>query len=354
MAKLTDIDRVIYATKKSQKYKENDFYSIRSLLGCSDWCWFYIILGGRDAGKSYAVMEQFLKDWKRKHIPFYWIRLNEASTKKLLSNKARKLVDADLYRKYDLDLNVKGNDVFDHGKKMCTVLALSTFYNDKGVAEFDKDFLTDMCMHYNLALDEFQPEKGQKKVTADICYAFVNQLENIVRDTKSRMRIFMIANCLEEASDILCLFNFIPEEFGRYTLKKKHAIIDYMQPTQRYLERRKGTVADVLLPNASTFTNKIEWDKTLCVQHRLVRPTNIIVFDKNTKFTIWDGNTIAPYNGEHCNSVIAMRPYLDLMFQQELRDNVIELFDTRCFRYKNLITLKKFQHEISLIKPRKA
>ena len=127
-----------------------------------------------------------------------------------------------------------------------------------------------------------------------------------------------------------------------------------MQPTQRYLERRKGTVADVLLPTASTFTNKIEWDKTLCVQHRLIRPTNIIVFDKNTKFTIWDGNTIAPYNGERCNSMIAMRPYLDMVFQQELRDNIIELFDTRCFRYKNLITLKKFQHEISLIKPRKA
>ena len=70
LMKLTDIDKLVYANKKAQKYKDNDFYTIRSLLGLSDWCWFYIILGGRDAGKSYAVMEQFLKDWKRKHIPF--------------------------------------------------------------------------------------------------------------------------------------------------------------------------------------------------------------------------------------------------------------------------------------------
>ena len=60
---------------------------------------------------------------------------------KMLANKAEKLVDADIARKYDLQLTVKGNNVYDHGEKMATVLALSTFANDKGVALFDKDFI---------------------------------------------------------------------------------------------------------------------------------------------------------------------------------------------------------------------
>ena len=61
--------------------------------------------------------------------------------RKMLANKAEKLVDADIARRYNLQLTVKGNNVYDHGKKMATVLALSTFANDKGVALFDKDFI---------------------------------------------------------------------------------------------------------------------------------------------------------------------------------------------------------------------
>ena len=38
LMKLTDIDKLVYANKKAQKYKDNDFYTIRSLLGLSDWC----------------------------------------------------------------------------------------------------------------------------------------------------------------------------------------------------------------------------------------------------------------------------------------------------------------------------
>jgi hypothetical protein len=115
----------------------------------------FILLGARESGKSYSVMEYFLRKWKTKHIPFYWLRLNEASMKKMLANNAEKLVDPDLYVKYELDLETKGNVVYDHGEKMCTVLALSTLANDKGVGYFDNTFLSNPDMCYHICLDEF-------------------------------------------------------------------------------------------------------------------------------------------------------------------------------------------------------
>jgi Podovirus DNA encapsidation protein (Gp16). len=269
-----------HAIHNKKKPGGSEWYSIRSLFG-NTWAFFYIILGGREAGKSYAVMEQFIRDWKYKGKPFTWLRLTEASTKKMLSNKADKLVDADIRRKYDLDLTVKGCQVFDHGQPMAKVLALSTFYNDKGVALFDNEF----DLGYNIALDEMNREVAERN-TFDISYSFVNQMENLVRSTKEKLRIVLIGNTLEEAGDILCLFDFIPEHFGRFKVRKKRAIIDYIEPTERYKARRQGTVADLLMPEASTFTNKIDVDKSLVYKGPLKKPTAIIVFSKTEKYTV--------------------------------------------------------------------
>lgn len=334
-----------YRQKKAAAI-DRDWYSCRSIFG-NTWAFFFILLGAREAGKSHNVMNRFLKDWKQKKKPFTWLRLTEASQKKMLNNKADKLVDPDLRRKYDLDLTVKGCQVFDHGEPMCKVLALSTFYNDKGVALYDNEY----DLGYNICLDEMNRELNEKK-TFDITYAFVNQMENLVRSTKEKLRIVLIGNTLEEAGDILCCFDFVPEEFGRYKVRKKRAVIDYIPPTKKYLARRKGTIADLLTPESSTFTNAIETDKTLLNKGRLMKPQYIIMFDKITKFTVWDNNTIAKYNGEKVR-VVPMRPYLDQIFNVEARDTIIALFDMRCFYFRNLLTQKKFKKELELLKPRK-
>lgn len=340
---------------------DSEFYSIRSLMGYSNKAIFFILLGGRDYGKSYSVMNLFLHDWVTKRIPFYWVRLNERSVQKLLVDNAFSFIDPDLMRSYGLKLKVVGNSVYDlsRGKKekMAQVLSLSTFYNDKGVALFDKDFLLNAVMHYNIAIDEFQPEKTQKS-QGDVAYQFVNQMENIVRDSKEpgRVRIFLMANTLEEASDVLCLFDYIPESFGRFWIASHKAVIDNMAPTEKYLKRRKGTVADLLMPNASTFTNKIEIDKTLVAgKRRLVRPSYCIRFFKGEEFTVWDGNVVSSYHGEKLPSSqwIAMRPYQDLAFSTEARDSVVNMFDTRSYLYKHLITMKQFQKCMMELKPRK-
>lgn len=346
-----------------KKMLNREWYSLRSILG-NDWAIFYFLLGGREAGKSYATTEFFVRQWRKYNRPFYWLRLTETSAAKLLTNNAEKLIDPDIRRKYNLDIITKGDGVYEvlardektnkvlDKKLMGRVLALSTFYNDKGSGLFDKDFLNNPNMYYNICLDEMNREQNEKK-TFDIVYAFTNQLENLVRSTKQRLRVICIGNTLEDASDILCAFNFLPEEFGRYYLRKKRAVIDYIEPSDAYKERRQGTVADILMPTASTFTNKREIDKTLITKQRLYKPYYIIKFSNDEKFTVWDDNVIAPYNKEKCAHIVPMRPYLDEVFILEARDTIIQQYDTRCFKFKNLITQKRFKKELELLKPRK-
>lgn len=350
-----------------EKQKASEWYNLRPILGHANWALFYLLLGGREAGKSYSVTNFFVDQWKNKGIPFTWLRLTEAASRKLLQNNAEKLIDPDLRRKYNLDLVTSGNNVYEVTKRsepdseghtkilekklMARVYALSTFYNDKG-SIFDKDFLSDPNMRYNIAIDEFQREKGEKN-TFDITYSLVNQLENLVRSTKERTKIFFLGNTLEESSDILCAFNFIPEQFGIYKLKKKRAVIHYIAPSEAYKKRRAGTIADILMPTASTFTNAIKTDDALIVKERLREPQYVIKFTKFREqwFTVWDNGIIRTYNGENKRS-IAMRPYLDTAYNVESMRHIVELFDTRCFRFSNLITFKKFQKELEKLKPR--
>lgn len=257
-------------------------------------------MGARETGKSYAVTNFLVDQFVNKGIPFIWLRLTEKQSQKLLQNNAEKLVDPDIKRKYNLDLVTNGTNVYQVTKRsepdkngktkvlekklMARVLALSTFYSDKG-SIFDKDFLKDELgdwngMWYNIACDEFEREKGEKR-SFDILYALTNQLENLVRSTKDHVRVFFMGNTLEEASDILCAFNFIPEQFGCYKLKKKRAIIHYIPPSDVYLQRRKGSIADLLMPRASTFTNKIDADKSLITKERLIAPQYVIKFSKD-------------------------------------------------------------------------
>ena len=327
-----------------------------------------MLLGGREAGKSYSITNFFVDQWKHKGIPFTWLRLTETQARKLLQNNAEKLVDPDIRRKYKLDLMTSGNNVYEITKRskpdkngktkvlekklMARVYALSTFYTDKG-SIFDKDFLNDKAMRYNIAIDEFEREKGEKN-TFDILYSLVNQLENLVRSTKDRTKIFFLGNTLEDASEILCAFNFIPEEFGVFKLKSKRCVIHNIQPSEAYKARRKGTIADILMPQASTFTNKIDSDTTLIDKSQLKAPSYVIKFTKDKKdwFTVWDSNIVCKYNGEK-KSVLAMRPYLDEVFSPDVQKNMITLFDTRSLHFRNLITFKQFQNNIELLKPRK-
>lgn len=320
------------AREERKKYNR-EWWDIKHILGY-DWAWFYVLTGSRCVGKSYAVMDYCCQQNQKHGTVFYWLRLNEASTRKMLANNAAQFVDPDLVRKYDLELKVKKDTVYNHDKPFAHVLALSTAASSKGSALFDKDFKGDrICV-----LDEFQLEKDQKRCF-DIQYNLVIQLENIFRMSKAKNKIFMIANATEEISDILAMFNFVPEKFGIFKLKNKRCVIENMKPSAKYLKNREGSIGDILAGKTSNYTNAIRTDTTLIYKGRLFTPQYIIKFDKteDSWFTVWNGNVIAPYCGERKDG-FAMRRYIEESFNVELRDQVFAMEDARAFKYRNLIT----------------
>ena len=355
--------------KKLEKTYKGEWYSINSILG-NDWARFFYLLGGREAGKSYSVMK-WATNRKLKYpdkVKFYWFRLTETQQKSLLANSAGDLIDPDLKRKFNLKTMTKGNIVYTYKEEeyedkkgntkvrkidqqeFCRVMACSTFYNDKGRGYFDNEYDGE----YIVILDEMNREQSERN-TFDIVYAFVNQLENVLRSTKTKVKIIMIGNTLEEASDLLSALNFIPDGFGRYKLKRKKAVVDYIKPNEKYLERRKEATANLLMGQASTFTNEIDIDRSLIVNKRLrIQPQYIIKFNKSkdTWFTVWNNYIVSDYNNEQVRTV-AMRRYLDEQYVKEAADSMVEIFDARAFKFTTLATFKKFQKQMRLIKPQK-
>ena len=362
---------IIENQKKARKIKtyKDEWYTVNSILG-NDWARFYYLLGGREAGKSYSVMK-WVTNRKLKHpdnVKFYWFRLTEASQKKLLNNGANDLIDPDLKRKFNLKTCTNGNSVYTYQeekyidkngdektkkinkKEFCRVMACSTFYNDKGVGYFDNEYKGE----YICVLDEMNREQSERN-TFDIVYAFVNQLENVLRSTKTKVKIIMIGNTLEEASDLLTALNFIPDGFGRYKLKRKKAVVDYIKPNEKYLARRKEATANMMMGQASTFTNEIEIDRSLLVNKRKrTTPMYIIKFNKfkDTWFTVWNDNIISDYNGEQ-KTIIPMRRYLDEVYNRENANGIVEQFDARAYKFTTLACFKKFQKQMRLLKPDK-
>lgn len=326
------------------------FYKLNSILG-NNWAMFYVILGGRMTGKSYSLTDYLCNQKKKKgaNVQNYWMRISETSTKAMLANKAERLVDIDLVRKYNLDLTTKGANVYDHGKHFMTVLPLSQFAKLKGVAFYDKDYKGEI----NIVLDEFQLEQGERRTSFDILYNFIGMIENTVRTTKNNIRIFIVGNTLEEASSILKAFDFLPEKFGRFYLKRKRCIIDNLEPTEEYLKDRYGSAADILGGKTmSNYTNELRKDLSLIDKSRKNNPVAIIKFGKELKeqFLLWDKNIITFYKKQPIKNVYAMRPYLDEFFSVERRKKVIELFDAKALKFDSLITLSYFQAELEKLR----
>ena len=354
--------------KKKEKTYKGEWYTINSILG-NEWARFFYLLGGREAGKSYSVMK-WATNRKLKNpdnVKLYWFRLTEAAKNKLLGEGAADLLDPDLKRKFKLKTCTLGNKVYTYKKKeqineitgkkqtiktdkkeFCRVMACSTFYNDKGIGYFDNEYKGE----YICVLDEMNREQSERN-TFDIVYAFTNQLENVLRSTKTKVKVILIGNTLEEASDLLANLNFIPDTFGRYKLKRKKAVVDYIKPNEAYLLRRKEATANLMNGQASTFTNEVQIDLSLLINKRKrTSPQFVIKFwkEKNTWFTLWNDGIISPYNNEQ-RPPIAMRRYLDELYNQETIKSVIERFDVRAFKFTSLACFKRFQKQMRLLKP---
>ena len=358
---MKNLNKKLNLIRKKDKTYSGDYWNVNSIFG-NDWAMFFVLLGGREAGKSYSVMEWGVKRKikLKDNLKFYWFRLTDAAVDSLLAGGASKLIDPDLKKKFNIKTFRKGSTIFSYNEKIenekkikeninefCEVLSCSTFYNTKGKGYFDNSFQGE----YLIVLDEMNREESERN-NFDIVYNFVNLIENVARSTKKKIKIIMIGNTLEEASDLLAAFNFIPDEFGRYKLKRRRCVVDYIKPNEKYLARRKGTAADLLAPQASTFTNEVKIDRSLLVNKReRIKPLYVVKFKKTKDawFTIWNDRIVSDFNNEE-RPVIAMRRYLDEEFNLSKVNSIIEIFDSRAFKFVNLACFKKFQKQLKLLK----
>ncbi len=336
--------------RASKKRAKARFYKLNSIMG-NDWAIFRVLVGPRMCGKSYSVTERICKLKKElgADCKAYWLRISETSTKAMLANKASKLVDPDLVRKYDLSLSTKGFTVFNHDEPFIECIPLSAAAKMKGVNFFDKDFKG----RYIIILDEFILDaNAEKRTSFDPCYNFIMMVENIARTTKNNIEVWLCANAVSECGGILSrCFDFIPEEVGRFKLRSKRCVIDVIPATKEYREDRKGSLADILGGDDSNFSDKFDRDMSNIYKGPVYKPTNVIKFTKNRSdwFTIYDGNIIRPYKGEH-KEVIAMRPYLDELYSKELMQSILDRYDAQSFKYSALSVRVTFTEALSRLR----
>ena len=286
---------------------------------------------------------------------FYWLRLTDSAAQNLLKNNGESFIDADLRRRYDLDIVTRAGNVYEvisrdsngkvvEKKLMAKILSLNTFYNNKGQALFDNEFLKDPNMYYNICLDEMNREAGERN-TFDILNAFANQIENIVRlSPPEKVRVICIGNLIA-GCDLLAAFNFIPIKPGRYRLRKHRAVIEYMEQTKPQKEKRKNAASSFITPDASTFTNEVEYDVELVrKRERLIRPVQVIMFAKDRKkwFTLWQGQQgsliIRRWTGEILNDTVAMVANCDKYYDPSYRDTIVGIYNRRGYCYRDLST----------------
>lgn len=213
------------------------------------------------------------------------MRLNDIAMMTMKMNNGAKMFEPLLVRKYPIlkEMKVRGDSVYIPKKPggkatqlLCMLFSLSTAYNQKGSAIFDKATFKGA----NIIIDELAREKGQKK-TFDVAYNLKMQIENIVRSERKDVKVFMMLNNTDDCPEALSLFGFIPVEFGRYKLKRKHCYIDYIPNTEAYKKRRKNALANEIDSGTGNFTNQIQRDVMSLYKGRLKRPYQTIKFSKD-------------------------------------------------------------------------
>lgn len=281
-----------------------------------DWATWYWCVGSRGRGKSFSVMDFVLNQVRKygeENVKIYYFRISDLSIKAMLANQGAKCIDSLLVKKYNLNLSVHANSLYNNDKPLITFYPLvSAAKIGKGIAEFDPDFLDGIHKkrHVFCIIDEFMMAEGvERKSVGNPVDQFKIYIENILRDQERldypAVRIFGCANQVSECSDFLAqLCGFIPSELGRFKLKRKHMIIDNIANSDAYLAKRKKSYgADITdYNNDSNYSNQLKRDvATLLPKNvRLNKVTNVIKFTKNPDswYCIWDGNIIKKWKNQ--------------------------------------------------------
>ena len=111
------------------------------------------------------------------------------------------------------------------------------------------------------------------------------------------------------------------------------------------------------MPNNASFkTNKLNTDTSLVDKRPLSTPKWLIKFTKDQLkwYTMWDNGIIKRYNKECIKrtKIIAMRPYLDELYDINDVNLIFDQFFSRSLYYHSIMDFKCFQNDLSLLKKR--
>ena len=358
-------NRIIRAEKNRPKGR---WYNINHLFSY-DWARYFFTVGAGDTGKSYAAMSWAINQKYKypENVRFYWLRLTDTQADRLLRNNAAHFIDGGIYRKWGKEVRRKGNTV-EYGYKvqkttkagniktefikegnLCDCLSLSTFFNNKGEAFYDFEFKGT----YIIILDEMNREANEAN-RFDIVNALANQLENLTRDTKCKVYFIGIGNSLEEVSDILSAFEFIPKSEGIFKLKRRKCVIEVLPTTEKYLEDRKDAMANILAPKAARFKSVQEINEEDVItahQRRTLKASSILCFDKSESnwFVLNENNIISKYRGQS-KTKYGMRRHLDALYIEEYVQSILTLYNLKDLKYDSYATSSKFRKAMELLK----
>lgn len=376
--KWRDIRKMELQIIKNKKFKDFLYLGtefIFSYQGISD----FVLTAARGVGKSVVSVETIIilkRKYGYENVKAFYFRLTDLSVKAMLANHAEKAIDPYLVDKYDLEITCKNNIVYDHGKPLIEFYPLvSAGSKGKGVNLYDCNFFANRPLGKNgkpikrfvvTIWDEFLMAEGvEKRSVGNPVAQYKIYREAILRDAErldyNAVYNFFLANAVSECASVTgALFNYIPnpQNFNRVKLTRKHALFWNIPVTKTYIDKRKKSYnAEIFdYENDTNYTNIVERDLALIKpkKTRIRRLTNVIKFSKSKTdwFSLYDGKYIRKYRGEGFkkSKTIAMRRYLDELYDADVAKQVIERFDARGYYYTDIMSQALFQEALRLIK----
>lgn len=372
---IAKIDGIIKARKKAEM---GLYLNTHMPFSYMPNIWNYVYTAVRGIGKTVIAIEYIIQ-LKRKYgydnVKAFYFRLKDDSIKAALANHAEKAIDPYLIDKYKLDITVKGNIIFDHGKKLIEFYPLvSAGSKGKGVNLYDCNFFhrkdkngKPIKTFIVTVWDEFLMAEGvEKKSIGDPVAQYKIYREAILRDAEAlpykAVANFLLANSVSECASVTgALFNYIPNPDNHKIVKltRRHAVFWNVPVTDAYIEKRKKSYnADIVdFSNDINYNNIVKRDMELIKPKKtqLIRVTELIKFDKYDKkrwFAVYDSKYIRLYRGETVNKslIVSMKRHLDEIFSQERVVSVFERYDNRFFGYCDIMSQALFSNELKLIK----
>ncbi len=308
------------------------------------------VIGARGIGKTFGAKKKGVKNTVFDNGHFAWIRDTESACDKIRANNGADFFKdlARYWRPNLFDLSkcyIKQDVIYINGKYAGKLMALSTYYNCKG------NVFDDINM---IILDEFIPEKIQAN-RGSRARQFLNTIESIGR-TRTDFVIYILANSLDLADDILDIFDLKIDGFGYYINREKDVCIHYAPNNPAFDEKHANSIAGKLIKGTQfedqLVNNKFDSDEVKFFEKRPPKCTFMCIlhneygccrlYEKNS--TIYVDRDLDPNWRKDLRYVKDIRdvsPYRHLLPKQQI-DNLKKYLEHGRVEFRNATLRKGF------------